>query len=323
MIHALGYSHDEFKATSPGRLCRGRERWIEPWELESAHAIHRLVITGAAFTDDSARDAVRGINHSNVTVANIINALFAKKTFYAFMEDGHPADIPEDADQLEVYVGYRAGGQQSEPMVRWRQHLKGVTLLRAILGDDHDKDMVRGFAVLTGDEDEQMVSDALYELTAMSTVDSPPARFQPGALESVLEIVPVLVLLHRDKHGPALGIYSREPVVTDGKLAPLCKKTETLLVPFAIPPMLARWDRALAEMKAKWETECEEPFPVPESGEPSRWDSRGRRRNRKRSRGKKKTQGSTGGDAATDATEAVAPTPDAAPKSDPEPVVTE
>ena len=23
MIHALGYSHDEFKATSPGRLCRG------------------------------------------------------------------------------------------------------------------------------------------------------------------------------------------------------------------------------------------------------------------------------------------------------------
>ena len=64
------------------------------------------MITGAAFTDDSARDAVRGINHSNVTVANIINALFAKKTFYAFMEDGHPADIPEDADQLEVYVGY-------------------------------------------------------------------------------------------------------------------------------------------------------------------------------------------------------------------------
>ena len=65
-------------------------------------------------------------------------------------------------------------------MVRWRQQVKGVTLLRAILGDDHDKDTVRGFAVLTGDEDEQTVSDALYELTAMSTVDSPPARFQPG-----------------------------------------------------------------------------------------------------------------------------------------------
>lgn len=323
MIHALGYSHDEFKATSPGRLCRGRERWIEPWELESATAIHRLVITGAAFTDDSARDAVRGINHSNVTIANIINALFSKRTFYAFMEDGHPADIPEEADNLEVYIGYRAGGQQSEPMVRWRQRVKGVAVLRTLLGTDHDADRVRGFAVLSGDEDESVVSDALYELTAMSTVDSPPARFQPGALEAVLAIVPVIALVHRDKHGPALGIYSREPVVTDGKLAPLCQKTETLLVPFAIPPMLARWDRALAEMKALWETEKEEPFPVPESGEPSRWDSRGRRRNRKRSRGKKKseaaaenegkTEGPTEAKQATavehaSTTEAVAPT---------------
>ena len=38
---------------------------------------------------------------------------------------------------------------------------------------------------------------------------------------------------------------------------------------------------------------------------------------------RKKTAGAKDGDAATDATEAVAPTPDAAPKSDPEPVVTE
>ena len=81
MIHALGYSHDEFKATSPGRLCRGRERWIEPWELESAHAIHRLVITGAAFTDDSARDAVRGINHSTSRLPTPSTRCSPKKPF--------------------------------------------------------------------------------------------------------------------------------------------------------------------------------------------------------------------------------------------------
>ena len=82
-------------------------------------------------------------------------------------------------------------------------------------------------------------------------------------------------------------MYSVEALDTGERMAPLCDQTETLLVPFAIPPMLARWDRALAEMKAKWEQEKEIPFPVPESGEPSRWDSRGRRRNRKRGRGKR------------------------------------
>jgi len=287
MIHALGFCHDKFKLNDPGRLCRGRERWIQPWPLEAPLSVHRLVISGAAFSDDSARDAVRGINHSKVNLAAIIAALFPKEDLYSFTEDGHPADIPDETDDLEVYVGYRAGGQQSEPMVRWRKRVKGAEAIGEALGDDHELERVRGFAVLSKEVDLSTLSDLLYELTGMSTVDSPPARFQPAALETLLTHVHAMVLLHRDKHGPSLGVYSSEPIETDGRLDPLCEETETLLVPFAIPPMLARWDRALAEMKASWEADRQEPFPVPESGEPSRWDSRGRRRNRKRGRGKK------------------------------------
>ena len=56
-IHALGYSHTEFLPSKPGRLCRGRERWIEPFEIDDEPGmVHRLVISGAAFDDDSAKD---------------------------------------------------------------------------------------------------------------------------------------------------------------------------------------------------------------------------------------------------------------------------
>ena len=34
MIEALGFSQTPFDPRRPGRLCRGRERWIEPWEPE-------------------------------------------------------------------------------------------------------------------------------------------------------------------------------------------------------------------------------------------------------------------------------------------------
>ena len=36
MISALGYSENSFELHAPGRLCRGRERWIEPWEFDEA-----------------------------------------------------------------------------------------------------------------------------------------------------------------------------------------------------------------------------------------------------------------------------------------------
>jgi hypothetical protein len=288
MIHALGYCHDTFKLADPGRLCRSRERWIQPWELDEPVSVKRLVISGAAFTDDSARDALRGINHSNVNLAALIDALLPDTNLYAFMEDGHPADIPDVADDIEVYVGFRAGGQQSEPMVRWRKTVSDLATLQEVLGDSHEFDRVRGFAVLSKTADVPSLSEALYALTGLASLDSPPARFQPAALQELLTQVSAVVLLHRDKNGPALAVYSTEALQIDDRLAVLCAETETLLVPFAIPPMLARWDRALAEMKAKWIEDSEEPFPVPESGEPARWDSRGRRRNRKRGRGGKR-----------------------------------
>lgn len=286
MIRALGYSHTEFDPASPGRLCRGRERWIEPWDQDDAlGAVHRLVISGASFTDDSASDADRGLHHSGVDPAQVIAALFPRKKLLAFMEDGHPADIPEGATDIEMYSGHRAGGRSEALLVRWFQWVQGIREIRTITGANLLDLGVRGFALLEGDEEDSVdeaTRDALFLLLGMSNLDSPPAQFQPAALHAVLGHAKAIVLYHRDKNGPAIGVYSREPIRTEGRLEALCDKHGSLLVRFAIPPMLARWDRALAELRTEWMSTREDEFPVPPAPEQSRWEPRRRSRKDKR-----------------------------------------
>ncbi len=306
MVHALGYSITPFDVRSPGRLCRGRERWIEPWEEpegeqapEDAPEIQRVVISGAVFSDDSAADARRGLPYSRVDMASIISSLFPRRTLLAFMEDGHPADIPAGASGIEAYEGYRAGGLEQLGLVRWHLRISGVTAIRELLGDDGKPDeRVRGFAVVDAQTDDDELADRLFALVGFSTLDSPPARYQPKALPAVLELTKAVVLIHRDKHGPALGIYAAEDVPRLGeRLGRLCESRDALLVPFAIPPMLARWDRALSELRAEWMQERGEEFPVPPSPEPPRErrrDRRGRQRKGEPSQEAGEASGSAG-----------------------------
>lgn len=285
MITAVGYSENEFSIDDPGRLCRGRERWIEPWpvdEEDDTEAIFRGVISGALFEDDSARDALRGVQHSGLDVVEVVAAILGEDEAIAFMEDGHPADMPEEADRIEAYTGYRYGGTRNEALVRWTVECKGPEMIRRLMGDDPNIDLVRGFVVPGEDADMERLYELIFLLTGMSTLDSPPARYQPAAIPEVLEEAELLVLLHRDKHGPAVGVYAAEHVDLAEILEPLAKEAKALMVPFAIPPMLARWDRALGELRSRWDEEADGPFPVPSAPEGSGWQSRRRRRRKKK-----------------------------------------
>jgi hypothetical protein len=278
MVQALGYSVDVFDPADPGRLCRGRERWIEPFELEGpTPPLHRLVVSGATFSDDSAADARRGLPFSGIDLATVLVTMFPRRALVAFMEDGHPADIPEGAEGVEMYEGHRAGGRSQELMVRWFRKVSGVREIRAVLGSEEDP-KVLGFAVVDGDvELDDEVRQRFFLLVGMGSLDSPPARFQPAALPDVLEFCRAVVLVHRDKHGPALGVYSKEPLGVEERVVALAEKEGHLAVSFAIPPMLARWDRALAEAREAWLARTDAEFPVPVAEAP-RWQPRRGRR---------------------------------------------
>lgn len=268
MIRALGFSENRFDAKDPGRLCRGRERWIEPWELEGEPPpIHRIVVSGATFSDDGAADARRGVPFSGLDTAEIVGALYPGRRLLAFMEDGHPADIPGDAQAVEAYEGYRAGGRQELGLVRWVLHVDTPERLRELLSGGAPDEKIRGLLVLPaeGPADEDEVVDRIFRLVGFSTLDSPPARYQPSALPELLELVEAVVLLHRDKHGPAVAVYARERTFDlEARLRDLAAAHPgTLLVPFAIPPMLARWDRALSELRSHWMATRDDEFPVP------------------------------------------------------------
>jgi hypothetical protein len=284
-IHALGFSETQFDPFNPGRLCRGRERWIQPWQRENIEEeplkLARLIISGAEFVDDSARDALRGLPSAGVHTADLVRSLFPDARLVVFTEDGHPADIPDEAQGIELYQGYRAGGRSSFPLVRWYKEVLDHAELDTLLHFDGQNDRCRGLAVVDKKTDLETLWQALFPLVGSSTLDSPPAHYQAAAMPDVLEVAHAILLLHRDKHGPALGVYSRESLELSDRVRAFCSQLERLLVPFAIPPMLARWDRALFEMRGSWETENERPFPVPRAAVPSSWDGRRGRRRRK------------------------------------------
>ncbi len=258
MIKALGFSHTLFDPASPGRLCRGRERWIEGFPIEPGTSIHRLVISGAAFSDDTARDARRGLDHSGVSPARVLRAVFPEQPLLAFCEQGRLDFIPEDAVLREDFVQPRFGGRRFDRCVRWRAPVSDTDALEDLAG--LGPAAADGFLAWTGELTPQ-VEEAVFLLTGHGErLGFPMRRYHPAALPTLLEHVPWVALLHLDKHAAAIGIYSAQPIHADERLGALARELGVLPVPFSIPPMLARWDRALYELRQAW-TDGE--FPVP------------------------------------------------------------
>ncbi len=278
MIHAVGWSNTTFEPARPGRLCRGRERWVEAWEEEQAPSLWRLVLSGAVFTDDSARDALRGLTRCGVDIGGMLKALFPEDSLLAFKEEGELARIPDYVETEDQWWAWRSGGQRRDPCQRWRSVVEDPEEIGRLVAED----LVDGFLVLeeNGQLSEEQ-EESLFLLTGHGDSSSwPVERFQPLALDTVLGGVKAIICVHLDKHGPAIGVYTREPIDRDTAIVAVTEGSGCLAVPFAIPPMLARWDRALRELRDVWDEEARGPFPVPRSQEPDpRWGRRRRRRN--------------------------------------------
>lgn len=282
MVHALGWSSDFFDPTDPGRLCRGRERWIESFDIDEPPEMFRVVVSGAAFSDDSARDAERGLACSGVSPERVIDALFGGQTLLAWCEEGHPLTVPEGAVAVEEYDLRRAGASLQSWAVRWTLRCESQEdVVRALAAG---ADCITVHADTDGllDDDgapRSELRDAIFLLCASRHTGQPVRLFQPVAILDVLESSDVLILAHRDKHAPCLGIYTINELDPGSVLDALVEGSGTLSVPFAIPPMLARWDRALWELRQDWDEDMQGEFPVPPAPEGSwGWGRRRRRR---------------------------------------------
>ena len=288
MVSALGYIAESFDPASPGRLCRGRERWIEYETMEEdlgEGSIHRIVLSGATFSDDRARDARRGIGFGPIDHYELMRQFMGEGMLVAYCEEGHPHEIPEGAAGVEHHTVARPGGSLREWRVRWHLHVESHDQLQRALSTGADVFVTIPAPAETparnvpesplipqlADEESSLPSlfddafaSALFLLTGFRSEGRPNRYFQPWGVPAVLEHVRSVALIHRDKHGPALGIYGREPFTVD-ELCPSTSESgpHPLLVPFAIPPMLARWDRALSELREVWDETSMGPFPVP------------------------------------------------------------
>lgn len=297
MVRALGYSLDEFDPNDPGRLCRGRERWIDPIPLPSAaeirsegladdpHAhptrLHRMVCSGAAFSDETASDAQRGLRFSGLSAGEVISALFPGRTVIAVAEDAFPLTIPPEAVDVEHYALTRSQGPLRNWRARWRLVCPDAPTVEAAVEAGADVLLVLGTrpgrARAAPEPLPEGVDELLFLLVGFRQEGAPSRRFQPSALAPLLEQATAVVLVHQDKHAPSLGIYTRERLAPREAIDRLARARGALPVPFAIPPMLARWDRALWELRQSWDDRSFGEFPVPPAPE-----SRGARRGRGR-----------------------------------------
>lgn len=260
MVHALGYSANRFDPSNPGRLCRGRERWVEGYPIEPGQVLHRFVVSGARFTDDTARDASRGLEFSGVTVSEVLASLFPGQPLLAFREQGELDAVPGNLVSQEVHLQPRLAGRRMDPCVRWRALAQDPLSLDRFVSEAPGS--ADGFIPVPS-ENGEAVEEALFLLTGYAErMAFPQRRFQPSALVDLLALVPFVVCIHLDKHGVALGVYSRQemdPTALEG----VATARGALVVPFSIPPMLARWDRAIFELRLAWEGRGGQEFPVP------------------------------------------------------------
>jgi hypothetical protein len=279
MVRAFGFCNDVFDTGSPGRLCRGRERWIEGLPDAPRVRLARTVCSGAVFSDDSARDARRGFAFSGVNGGTLLESLFPGESLHAFCEAGDPLALPPTMLLEEDWTRPLHGGQRSAPAVRWIAPARSEDVDPWIAGERDGLACPRadGFVIGARAVDEPL-ADALFRLVGFSEPDVVPAtKYCTEGIGAVLEHARAVVLLHLDKHGPTVAIYAKDPLESDGILDLTARAAGAFPVPFAIPPMLARWDRALYELRMDWDAEQDGDFPVPPADDAGgRWSARRR-----------------------------------------------
>jgi hypothetical protein len=278
MIRAFGWCTELFNPLLPGRLCRGRERWIEGLsETSEMPLLYRTVMSGAIFSDDSARDAQRGFAYAQINAGRLLGAIFPGASIFGSCEHGDPLSLPAKRLLEEDFIRGMWGGSRFVPAVRWVAQAKPDEVDIWLAGEQEGiaAPQVDAFVITRGGMSDKLI-EGLFLLTGYSEPEDRPARkYSPTALPVLLEEAQAVALLHLDKHSPVLALYTRERLEIEELLHTMAKGAGAFPIPFAIPPMLARWDRALYELRMSWNSAENGEFPVPPAEDSGgRWSMR-------------------------------------------------
>ena len=283
-ISCLGYSQTSFSTKHPDRLCRGREFWIyQPEDVEDV-SIFRTVISGTKIKGSRLLNIKRGLRCTGKDIYTLLTLLFPKKSLTGFVEEGIASNIPPNASGVELYQLSRPFESNKKWFARyevpideqWKESLldEGMDIILIPKEIERTAKINNPIPALVDDEiRESTLSEAirksLFLLAGHRNPQNSYALFQAIGIAEVLKYCEVLILLHRDKHDVCLGIYTSDEAYILPKMA--LEAADFMLVPFGIPPMLARWERALQELERNWTKET--PFPFAFNNEDSQEDS--------------------------------------------------
>ena len=286
MISAIGYSKNTFTPFRPQKLGRGKESWLEEVYSETEmvlklmaeqqasadQTIHRIIFSGAKLEDISAKNTERALMASGVTAGELLFALYPDAELVVCGEEC--GSVPEGAVGVEAYRVSETTGVLGAWRYRWtlpckepQQLDKAVSLGGQVVLIDPQKREEEPVNVLAAENPpdfEQappMLSEAAKQaLFLLSNGRAYKAKYRASALPKILTHASQVALFHNDRNGYALGVYSHQDPEIDTHLDAYARSRAILLVPFVIPPMIARWDRALLELLRAWDKK--EPFPL-------------------------------------------------------------
>ena len=263
-VSCFGYSQSLFSIHRPDRLCRGREYWIYQPENVEEDMVFRAVISGTTILDQQVRHLSRGIRCSGHSLGDIAEILFEGQKVVGWVEEGDACSVPEQSCGVELYQISRSNAKAQKWCARYETDVKfddiddfvdlgmDAWVINPMLRSKEEEPVVhRSYPPLCDEEDRppvlsESLRNALFWLTGHRNPQNKHARFQPVAIPEVLQYCDALVLLHKDKHDVCLGIYTADAEF-EIPIEKIKKNLDSLVIPFSIPPMLARWDRALKE----------------------------------------------------------------------------
>ena len=284
-ILGFGVSSTSFSLTSPQKLARGRESWIdELYEKryrknnneyqDNFDDVHRLVICGAKFQDSSASQAKRGLEQIDVDIGEILFLLYPEDRLVVYAEEVEIA--PVGASGVEWYRISRPFEFVQVWRCRWEMECNtpedisrglaaGGTVVLVNPKESQGEYINKG-EIPPDCESEESVS-VLREFTRqhlymMHTPKIKGAQYRAREIHYLLSDAQAVTLFHKDRNGLACAIYSKNAQDKETVLQKYASENHLIYIPFLIPGFLARWDRAIADLFSQWDNNKEFPIPI-------------------------------------------------------------